>query len=87
MPNSICLVPGYGAKGATGDDAGAAFHEDGWGAVINATRSVIYAWERPEYEHLGEVNWEEAVELAVRDMRQDISEAMARRVSSDEETG
>ncbi|MDK1030399.1 MAG: orotidine-5'-phosphate decarboxylase [Planctomycetia bacterium] len=87
MPNSIFLVPGYGAQGATGDDAVAAFHEDGWGAVINATRSVIYAWERPEYEHLGEVNWEEAVELAVRDMRQDISEAMARRVSSDEETG
>ncbi|MDP6381202.1 MAG: orotidine-5'-phosphate decarboxylase, partial [Phycisphaerae bacterium] len=30
MPNSIFLVPGYGAQGASADDAVNAFHDDGW---------------------------------------------------------
>jgi len=84
MPNSIFLVPGYGAQGATADDAAAAFHEDGWGAVVTSARGIIYAWERPEYEHLGEMNWEQAVEVAVRDMRKDIASALARRAGAEE---
>ncbi len=42
MPRTIFLVPGYGAQGGTADDVRAAFTEPGRGAIITASRSVIY---------------------------------------------
>jgi len=82
MPNSLLLVPGVGAQGASIDDATQAFHDDGWGALITVSRSVIYAWERPEYEHLGEVNWEEAIEVAAVELKAALAEALARRAAT-----
>ena len=37
MPHSLILVPGYGAQGATADDAVASFGPDGQGAIVNAS--------------------------------------------------
>ncbi|MGB2755069.1 MAG: orotidine-5'-phosphate decarboxylase [Phycisphaerae bacterium] len=82
MPNSLFLVPGVGAQGGSVDDATLAFHDDGWGALVTVSRSVIYAWERPEYQHLGEVNWEEAIEVAAVDMKAALAEALARRTAT-----
>jgi orotidine-5'-phosphate decarboxylase len=82
MPNSLFLVPGVGAQGGSVDDATLAFHDDGWGALVTVSRSVIYAWERPEYQHLGEVNWEEAIEVAAVDMKAALAEALARRAAT-----
>jgi len=82
MPNSLLLVPGVGAQGATMADASAAFHEDGWGALVTCSRSVIYAWEQEAYEHLGEVNWEDAIEVAVIDTKAALAEALARRAAA-----
>lgn len=45
MPRQIFLVPGFGAQGAGVDDVLACFHPDGRGAVITASRSVIYAFK------------------------------------------
>lgn len=42
MPQAWFLVPGYGAQGGTADDVRAAFAKDGGGALITASRSVIY---------------------------------------------
>ena len=81
MPNSLFLVPGMGAQGGTAADATVAFHEDGWGALVTVSRSVLYAWERPEYQHLGEVNWENAIEVAVVDTKAALAEALARRAA------
>jgi len=44
MPRAILLVPGYGAQGGTAADVVGAFNLDGLGAVVNASRSVIYAY-------------------------------------------
>ena len=82
MPNSLFLVPGVGAQGGSVDDATLAFHDDGWGALVTVSRSVIYAWERPEYQHLGEVNWEEAIEVSAVDMKAALAEALARRTAT-----
>ena len=82
MPNSLFLVPGVGAQGGSIDDATLAFHDDGWGALVTVSRSVIYAWERLEYQHLGEVNWEEAIEVAAVDMKAALAEALARRTAT-----
>jgi orotidine-5'-phosphate decarboxylase len=42
MPRTVFLVPGYGAQGGTADDVRAAFTAPGRGALITASRSVIY---------------------------------------------
>jgi orotidine-5'-phosphate decarboxylase len=50
MPNTFFLVPGYGAQGATAQDIKHCFTQ-GKGAVINASRSILYAFDpdKPEY--------------------------------------
>ena len=82
MPNSLLLVPGVGVQGGTMVDAALAFHEDGWGALVTCSRSIIYAWEQEAYQHLGEVNWEDAIEVAVIDTKAALAEALARRAAA-----
>ena len=65
MPNTIFLVPGIGAQGATASDVAGAFDADGLGAVINSSRAIIFAWERPEFSGLAD-DWQRAVETATR---------------------
>src|SRR6266851_816714 len=49
MPNAVILVPGYGAQGAAANDAVVAARADGMGAIVNASRSLMYAYlKRPE---------------------------------------
>jgi orotidine-5'-phosphate decarboxylase len=42
MKRQIFLVPGYGAQGGGVDDVLPCFHADGRGAVVTASRSVLY---------------------------------------------
>lgn len=44
LPRSILLVPGYGAQGATAADLLPAFDRDGFGALVNASRSITFAY-------------------------------------------
>jgi orotidine-5'-phosphate decarboxylase len=49
MPHAVILVPGYGAQGASAADAIVAARPDGLGAIVNASRSLMYAFaKRPE---------------------------------------
>jgi orotidine-5'-phosphate decarboxylase len=45
MPRALILVPGYGAQGGTAADVVPCFNPDGLGALVSASRSVIYAYE------------------------------------------
>ena len=45
MPRSIFLVPGFGAQGRTASEVAECFKPDGTGAIVNASRSVIYAFQ------------------------------------------
>lgn len=45
MPRSIFLVPGFGAQGRDLEQVSACFKPDGTGAIVNASRSVIYAFD------------------------------------------
>ncbi|MDO5033268.1 MAG: orotidine-5'-phosphate decarboxylase [Eubacteriales bacterium] len=45
MPRQIFLIPGYGAQGASAQDALAGFRE-GRGGIINASRSLMLAWQK-----------------------------------------
>ncbi len=57
LPHTPLLVPGYGAQGATAESCRPCFRSDGSGAVINASRAVIYAFERPEYRQRHGDDW------------------------------
>ncbi len=43
MPHIPFLIPGYGAQGGTAEDVKYGFLPDGTGAIVNASRSIIYA--------------------------------------------
>jgi len=45
MPQQIFLVPGYGAQGGGIDDVLPCFNSDGTGALVTASRSIIYAFK------------------------------------------
>ena len=46
LPHTFFLVPGYGAQGGGADDVAPAFDENGLGAVVNASRSILRAWKK-----------------------------------------
>lgn len=69
MPHTWFLVPGYGSQGGTAKDVAPAFDGNGLGAVINNSRGIIFAHQRPEYkDRFGEARWQEAVAAATTDM-------------------
>ncbi|MCH8914011.1 MAG: orotidine-5'-phosphate decarboxylase [Planctomycetes bacterium] len=76
MPKSLFLVPGYGAQGMSAADIAHCFKPDGTGAIVNASRSVIYAFDQAQYKQQGERNWTQAVETACRKFAQDIAQAV-----------
>ena len=70
------LVPGYGSQGASATDCIRFCKPDGTGALINASRSIIYAYEKPKYkEQFGE-DWKRCIEQAVIDAKIDLATAM-----------
>ena len=60
MPHTIFLVPGYGAQGGTADDVRACFTAPQQGALITASRSVIYP------KAAAGVSWEQSIRDAAR---------------------
>jgi orotidine-5'-phosphate decarboxylase len=60
MPQQVFLVPGFGAQGGGADDVRACFAAGGRGAVVSASRSVIYAFEA------GAADWTAGVAEAAR---------------------
>ncbi len=70
------LVPGYGSQGASAADCVRFCKPDGTGALISASRSIIYAYEKPEYKDQFGNDWKRCVEQAVIDAKVDLANAM-----------
>ncbi len=70
------LVPGYGSQGASAADCVRFCKPDGTGALINASRSIIYAYERPEYKSQYGDDWKRCIEQAVIDAKVELANAM-----------
>ena len=53
MPQQIFLVPGFGAQGGDADSVRPCFAADGRGAIVSASRSVIYAFlpDQPDWKN------------------------------------
>jgi orotidine-5'-phosphate decarboxylase len=75
LPQTIFLVPGYGAQGASAADVAKAFKADGTGAIINSSRGIIFAHKDPKYAGM---EWEKAVEGAVLAAKAEIGAALRR---------
>jgi len=70
------LVPGYGSQGASAADCVRFCKPDGSGALINASRSIIYAYEKPKYKEQFGDDWKRCIEQAVIDAKVDLANAM-----------
>ncbi|MCR4428130.1 MAG: orotidine-5'-phosphate decarboxylase [Caldiserica bacterium] len=79
FPSIFFLVPGYGAQGATEKEVALAFDQKGNGAVINSSRQLIYAFQRPPYSGMNIKFWE-ATRLAYIEARDKLNQAIKERV-------
>jgi orotidine-5'-phosphate decarboxylase len=77
MPSAFILVPGYGAQGGSADTAACSFSQNGTGAIVNASRSLMCA-----YKKRSDLN-ETEFQIATRDeairMRDDINDALLKK--------
>lgn len=70
MPDTIFLVPGYGAQGGSAADALAGRRADGRGCVVNSSRAIIGAWEKAKA-----ADWAGAARGALDAMNADLARA------------
>lgn len=75
MPDSVFLVPGYGAQGGKGEDVKAAFYPDGSGAIVSSSRGIIFSYEKQEPGEAkpGQAGIYEAMARAAEKARDDIN--------------
>jgi orotidine-5'-phosphate decarboxylase len=73
MPHAIILVPGYGAQGGTAEGAAACFNQDRRGAVVNASRSIIYPHDRQD---ISREEFKQTVRNSAENMRREIVNAL-----------
>jgi orotidine-5'-phosphate decarboxylase len=66
VKNSIILIPGYGAQGATAKDVKYGFDHQGLGAIINSSRGIMFAYAQNDNyppEKFAEAAREEILEM------------------------
>lgn len=73
MPETIFLIPGYGAQGGTAKDALAGFRADGRGAIVNNSRGLMFAFKQEPYaSQFGEKDFAGAARAAVLRMASEL---------------
>jgi orotidine-5'-phosphate decarboxylase len=73
MPRTYFLVPGYGAQGAGAAEVQTCFAADGYGALINSSRAILYAYRQQTYQVHGEEHFPEAARAAVLAMQEELA--------------
>ena len=51
--------------------------KDGRGAIVSASRSILYAHREPKYAAQFGDDWQACMEQAVKDMKQDVNHVLA----------
>ena len=69
LDRTFFLVPGYGAQGGTAADVRSAFDELGRGAIVNASRSIMCAWQKTGKDGS---DYQDAARAAAEKMRDEI---------------
>lgn len=52
LPDTIFLVPGYGAQGGAAADVAQGFDKNGLGAIVNSSRGIMCAWQKEKCDPL-----------------------------------
>jgi orotidine-5'-phosphate decarboxylase len=73
LPGVILLVPGYGAQGGTASDVAAAFDAEGFGAVINNSRGLVFAYRQEDLLRKHGGDWLRCIEDAIEAMTADLA--------------
>ena len=68
-------MPGFGSQGAAAADCLRFCNEDGLGALVNASRSIIYAYKKPQYKQQFGDDWEKCIEQAAIDAKIELAKA------------
>ncbi len=80
LPHTLFLVPGYGTQGATAEDVVGCFDTRGYGAIINASRSIVFAYRDPAYAaRFPETAYAAAARAATQEMITALQKALERR--------
>lgn len=80
MPQSLFLIPGYGAQGASAADAVASLDAQGLGGVINSSRAVLYRHtSEAERQTVSRQEYQARVRAAALAMREEIQRALFHR--------
>ncbi|SNX52637.1 orotidine-5'-phosphate decarboxylase [Thermoanaerobacterium sp. RBIITD] len=80
MPGSFFLVPGYGAQGASADDIVSCFDDNGFGAIVNSSRKIIFAYKSLYWKDVySEYEYAQASRAEVLLMRGMINNALMKR--------
>lgn len=74
-PKCWFLVPGFGAQGATPADCLRFADKNGTGVLVNASRSILYAYDNPKYTDQFGDNWEKCIEQAAIDAKMELAKA------------
>ena len=82
MSNSLFLVPGYGAQGGGVADVLPCFNEDGLGAIVNASRSIIFAHSKKYGNDCSMEEFKMSIKDATIEMKNSIYEALKTLYSS-----
>ena len=70
MSQCIFLVPGYGTQGASAKDVAPCFNSDGYGAVVNSSRGIIFAYMGDQWRsQYSAKQFDRAARSAAIDMR------------------
>ena len=70
MPHVPFLIPGYGTQGGSAQDVVHGFISDGSGAIVTASRSIIYASAKKD--------WKEMATKAAVKMSQELQKVLAK---------
>jgi orotidine-5'-phosphate decarboxylase len=76
-PKNFILIPGYGAQGGTAKDIKVGINPDGLGAIVNASRSINFAYLEKSYSaSYSEEQFAGAAGHAAKDMRDAINNCL-----------
>ncbi len=73
ISDCIFLIPGYGFQGGKAEDVALGFDKNGYGAIVNSSRGIIYSWQKLG---MSEDKFGETAKIAAKKMRKDILSAL-----------
>jgi orotidine-5'-phosphate decarboxylase len=76
LPQSIFLLPGYGTQGATAEMTKNAFRTGYEGALVSASRSILYAHKDAKITAKYGTDWKACVEGATLEMKADLQKVL-----------